>query len=252
MRDVRAGPGYHGTSSFPVRSLEMFSLSKNMFANSDTLEALQIVRSELHPNRQVWGPGNSGGGTKESLSAYSLFPHLASTPQGRGKLKRIFLRPSLDLDLIRHRQETIKTFLRPENFEALVGIRHCLKRISNIRPSLGHLKGIDLPAGARRATIASGVWGTLQTFACFSLRLKDAVSRLLGASGLPVVRKVSFEYRDMRSLCSRPLTNAQVMTGIQCNDIHHVFGLIKGTIDHDQSKEKMRITIASGGRRRPR
>ena len=168
----------------------MFSLKSSMFVNADTLTSLQIVRSELHPNSQVWGPGKCSAG-KESLSVYGLFHILASTPQGKARLKQIFLRPSLDVSLILQRQRAITVLLRPENSEAFASIRQCLRNIHNIRPSIAQLRrGADLPTGSHRARIDGGIWATLQKFAAFALKLRDAASRLAGAAGVIVIVKV--------------------------------------------------------------
>ena len=97
----------------------MFTLFDSMFINEATLSALQIIQSEMHPNSQMRGPEQSGSAAKESLSVYGLFQNLARTPQGKAKLRRLFLRPSIDLELINSRQQAIGFFLRQEHREAV-------------------------------------------------------------------------------------------------------------------------------------
>lgn len=118
-----------------------------MYVSAETMESLQIVQSELHPNSQVWGPDPNGGGSKESLSVYGLFHMLAVTPQGRHALRLIFLRPSLDLRLIEERQRTIAVLMRPENAELVKQTSQVLKRVKNSRSAVSNLKrGIDSPS----------------------------------------------------------------------------------------------------------
>ena len=93
--------------AFRVGSIEMFSLADMMFVNADTLNSLQILQHEFHPNSHMQGPTKSSSGAKESLSVYGLFHQLARTPQGKQKLRQIFLRPSIDIDLIVERHKTI-------------------------------------------------------------------------------------------------------------------------------------------------
>src|SRR4051812_29226214 len=110
----------------------MFSLSDMMFVNADTLSSLRIIQSESHPNSHMQGPNNSGSGSKESLSVFGLFVHLASTPQGKHKLRQMFLRPSVDMAVIGERLKTISFFLRSENQAALQKIRKSLKKVKDI------------------------------------------------------------------------------------------------------------------------
>lgn len=118
-----------------------------MYVSAETMESLQIVQSELHPNSLVWGPDPNGGGSKESLSVYGLFHVLAVTPQGRTTLRLMFLRPSLDLGLIEERQRTITLFMRHENADLVKQASQVLKRVRNARSAVSNLKrGIDSPS----------------------------------------------------------------------------------------------------------
>jgi hypothetical protein len=49
------------------------------FINADTLHSLQILDDESHPNSHNQGPTKSASGSKEGLSVYGLFRHLART-----------------------------------------------------------------------------------------------------------------------------------------------------------------------------
>ena len=125
----------------------MFSLAEIMLVDRETLLSLQILHSEAHPNSHSGEQKNcSNTGTKEGLSVYGLVNSFASTPQGRLRLRQIFLRPTLDMETITERQETIRLFLRPENSEKNNMIAVILRRISNMTKITAHLrKGVDSP-----------------------------------------------------------------------------------------------------------
>lgn len=168
----------------------MFSLSDMMFVNADTLSSLQIIQSERHPNSHMQGPNKSTSGSKESLSVFGLFYHLASTPQGKQKLRQMFLRPSIDLSVINERLKTISVFLRPENQPALQKIRKSLKKMKDIRTVIVHMqKGVNGNSGKATA-IQSGVWGSIRTFSFNSLKILEAMHEMTGEE-TSIVSKVS-------------------------------------------------------------
>lgn len=160
-------------SAFPVRSIEMFTLGARLFINADTLHSLQILQAENHPNAHNQGP--TGSGTKESLSVYGLFHHLARTPQGKQNLRKMFLWPRMDLEIIRERQSTIAVLLRPDNSGPLDTIVKSLKQIKNIRTVVIHLqKGIS-GMGGKGSTVHRGVWASLRHFTYNTLKIAEAV-----------------------------------------------------------------------------
>lgn len=158
----------------------MFSLTDMMFVNADTLSSLQIIQSESHPNSHMQGPNKSTSGSKESLSVFGLFYHLASTPQGKQKLRKMFLRPSIDMSVIQERLQTIGILLLPENRPILQDIQKSLKSIKDIRTVVIHLqKGIS--GGSGKATAAkSGVWNSILLFSFHSLKILDSLRVLVG------------------------------------------------------------------------
>lgn len=167
----------------------MFSLFNSMFVNADTLVSLQILQSEYHPNSHQRGPTSSTSGAKESLSIYGLFQRLASTPQGKLKLRQIFLRPSLDLELIKGRQKTISFFLHPGNVEIVSTLTKSLKKIKNMTSSISLLrKGIDNPG--RKVTVMNNVWASLQRFASHTLQLMEILRGMTGHEKILIIRKV--------------------------------------------------------------
>ncbi|KAJ9389582.1 hypothetical protein DTO063F5_2075 [Paecilomyces variotii] len=144
-----------------VRSIEMFTLKGTMFINIDTLSSLQILQSESHPNAFNQGPGRTSSGSKEGLSIYGLFHHLARTPQGKARLRQLFLRPSIDLDTINSRQRFITVSVRPDNSPALEKMVSALKKIKNLHPVMINLrKGVSV-GGGKVTGFKTTVWATL-------------------------------------------------------------------------------------------
>jgi DNA mismatch repair ATPase MutS len=125
------------------------------FINADTLHSLQILDDESHPNSHNQGPTKSASGSKEGLSVYGLFRHLARTPQGRLLLRRYFLRPSLDLDTINERLDAVQIFCRPENESPLAAIVESLKAVGNMRTMMAKLKK-GVSGGSGKNTGPSG------------------------------------------------------------------------------------------------
>ena len=166
--------------AFRVRTIKMFSLMDMMFVNADTLSSLQIIQSESHPNSHMQGPNKSTSGSKESLSVFGLFYYLASTPQGRQKLRKMFMRPSMDITVIKERLLTIGIFLLPENGPVLQEIQKSLRNVKDIRTVVIHLqKGIS--GGSAKATaVKSGVWGSILSFTYHSLKILEALRGLAG------------------------------------------------------------------------
>lgn len=147
---------------FRISTLEMFSLRETMFLNTDTLESLQIMGIESHPHSHNRGPTQASSGSKEGLSVYGLFHHLARTPQGRLLLRQYFLRPSQNLDIIDERLRTIDVFIRPENDSILRRIVRNLGSVGNMRVMLMNLrKGVGSTAKGKTG-FSKSVWTSIR------------------------------------------------------------------------------------------
>ena len=143
---------------FRIATLEMFSLHGSMFVNGDTLRSLQILDAESHPHSHNRGPTRASSGAKEGLSVYGLFQHLARTSQGRFLLRQQFLQPSLSVDIINERLDTLSVLFRPENESAMQDLIRHLKNISNMRVVLIKLrKGISGSAKGKGG-FSKSVW----------------------------------------------------------------------------------------------
>ncbi|RMZ45157.1 DNA mismatch repair protein Msh5 [Aspergillus flavus] len=177
------------SSYFQVRAVEMLSLQGTMFLSGRTLLALQILESESHPSMVNQGPGRKSSSSKEGLSVYGLFQRFAYSPQGRHRLKQIFLRPSIDTDVIRERHAFISVYLRPDNNDPLSKLTRSLKHIKNLRPVMINLrKGIS--AGSGKITgFKTTVWATLLAFAFYGIDIHEALKETASGNELPLLQK---------------------------------------------------------------
>lgn len=122
------------------------------------------MHSQSHPVSHNQGPSSASPGSKEGLSVYGLFHHLARTPQGKFLLRQYFLRPSLDLEVINERLDTVSVFLRPDNSGVLDSIVKSLGQIKNMKTVVIHLrKGISNGIGKGTSGIKSGVWSSIRS-----------------------------------------------------------------------------------------
>ena len=136
-------------------------INRYRFISEETITSLQIMLSESHPNYHNQGPTTGTTGSKESLSVYGLFHHLARTAQGKATLRQYFLRPSLDISIIEKRLNTISVLLRSENASALESISKNLTNVKNMRQVVIQLtKGIA--SNSNKGGIARGIWATIR------------------------------------------------------------------------------------------
>ncbi|KAI6871989.1 hypothetical protein KC338_g2308 [Hortaea werneckii] len=213
---------------FRITTVEMFSLSGFMFINADTLLSLQITSTESHPNAQNQGPPSKGwsSGAKEGLSVYSLFHHLAKTSQGRALLRQYFVRPSLNINIINERLQTISVLLRPDNAEYLDHIIEHLAKIKNMRIVTVNLrKGVSSGLNKNRG-VNTSVWPSIRNFTFHALRLLHALIELQGAERL-VIRNKIFEKFDKRQLAA-------------------VGTMISEVVDFDNSKDQQHTVVLPG------
>lgn len=162
---------------FQVTALDTFSLADAVYITQETVLALQIVQSEQHPNSQISGGLQSASGSKESLSIYGLFHHLAGTPQGRSSLRRLFLRPTQNMQIITDRHDFIALFVKPEHSEHMKQAAKALRKVGNVRRVLSQLhKGAESPS--TRQSDSRGAWSTLRRFVTYVLKLREVIATL--------------------------------------------------------------------------
>lgn len=136
------------------------------FINADTLHSLQIIGSESHPHSHNQGPTKATSGSKEGLSVYGLFHHLARTPQGKYLLRQYFLRPSLNLEVIDERLDTITAFLRPENADTMANLVKDLQQVRNMRTIMINLRKGVSGGGGKSNGFSKNVWVGLRQVCC--------------------------------------------------------------------------------------
>lgn len=211
--------------AFRIRIIEMFNLSDIMFVNADTLASLQILQSENHPNSHMQGPNKATSGAKEGLSLYGLFCHLACTPQGKQKLRQLFLRPSTDLAIIEERLNTISVMLRPENTPALEKISKCLRKVKDIRTVVIHMqKGIS--DVGKRKSVGRGVWANVQSFTVQILKILGGVHEMNGGSALVMTNKLLTDIHPLR--------------------IREIGQMVTDIVDFERSVEQHRTAVLQG------
>ena len=179
-----------------------YLLRSARFLNADTLASLQVIQSESHPHIHNKGPTNVTSGSKEGMSVYGLFHHLAHTPQGKALLRTWFLRPSLDLNTINERLDTASVFLRPDNQNCMEEISKSLAQIKNMKTVLIHLrKGISNGVG-KSGGIKNGVWSSLRSFAFHTMGIRKSMLEAIGAERLMIRHKVLevFEVNQLANL----------------------------------------------------
>ncbi|KXL49566.1 MAG: hypothetical protein FE78DRAFT_139733 [Acidomyces sp. 'richmondensis'] len=219
-------PGDQASATmFRVTSVKMFSLRGSMFINADTLASLQITSTESHPNL---GPPNKGwtSGSKEGLSIYGLFHQQAKTAQGRALLRQYFLRPSLNINVINERLETIGVLLRPNNTACLHALVECLSKVKNMRLAMVNLhKGISSGLNKDRS-VSTSVWPSIRNFVFYALRIVDTFAELQGADSLSIRFKI-IEKFDRKRLAA-------------------VGKLINDVVDFESSKDQHRTVVQPG------
>ncbi|PWY83058.1 DNA mismatch repair protein Msh5 [Aspergillus sclerotioniger CBS 115572] len=202
-----------------VSSVEIFSLKGTMFVNGRTLLSLQIMESESHPSMVNQGPGRKSSSSKEGLSVYGLFQRFSYTPQGRNRLKQMFLRPSVESGVIHERHSFIGVYLRADNYNPLDKMVKGLKHIKNLHYVMINLrKGISTGSG-KIMGFKTTVWATLLAFAFYGIDIHDALRETAGGTLLALHSKAlrAFEAAQLYKVdidCSEEQGRAVVKPGI--------------------------------------
>jgi len=141
------------------------------YISANSLYALQILQSESHPNVHNQGPTKGSSGSKEGLSVYGLFHHLANTPQGKYLLRQQFLRPNVDIDVINQRLDTLSTLLSPTNASPFSEITKGLASIVNVRVLMIKMRAGVAGGSSKAAGLARNIWLGLQKVErCYMLK----------------------------------------------------------------------------------
>lgn len=209
--------------AYRIVHLEMFTFKNTMHINADTLSSLQIITPESHPNAFNQGPGTTG--SKESLSVFGLFQPYAKTPQGKMKLRELFLRPSVDPETIQLRLDFVSVFARPDNRPVGEQLSKSLSKIKNLRNVMTMLhKGVE--GGNKQRTFKSGVWSSLLEFCYYAIDVVDGLYEVTGAEHLP--------------LCARAL---EVLDRFQ---LRRIGKMVHDVVDLELSEEQHRTVVRRG------
>ena len=192
----------------------------------DTILSLQIMQSESHPSSHNQGPTKASSGSKEGLSLYGLFHHLAKSPQGRIALRRLFLRPILDIQQMNARLDAVTVLSRPENATVLSNLRKDMGSIKNVRSLVIILRRGATGGSGQPGKIASRVWSGLQKFAHHAIQIAESLSQVVGFESLRITQSFAEKF------CAE--------------DLIEVGRRITQIIDFDISNEQLRTVVRQG------
>ncbi|KAK4224619.1 muts domain V-domain-containing protein, partial [Podospora fimiseda] len=185
-------PGDEDDTSFRVKEIVMNSSADTMLISADSLMSLQITHSELHPNPHMQCPRGSEPTASKSLSVIGLIQSLASTAQGKRRLRQILLRPSTSINLIQERQIAIGILLRSKNAETANSMRKTLRKLKDTKALLLHVKkGVDRVRGELSIRIRD--WEALLRFVMVTVNIGQAVDMLEGAQQVAVFTRIREE-----------------------------------------------------------
>lgn len=210
--DCFAEPG----ASFQIRELAMNTPMSVLQISADAMVSLQIIRSELRPDYQVSNPSESK--TKQVLSLYGLLQALASTAEGKARLRQMTFLPTTDMSLIHERQRTIELMLHPGNKDTMVDVRAFLKKIGNIKTPLTHIRKIvDRIRG--QLSIRIEVYKKVLQFTMICTRLKEALLPFSHGSGPEIFSRVSLAHqnRPQYILTTNPVRFTTPLTPTDCS-----------------------------------
>ncbi|XP_019747619.1 mutS protein homolog 5 isoform X2 [Hippocampus comes] len=189
----------------PILHFNAYTLKGVVYIDRDAYSVLQIFKSELHPSVYKLHSGE-----KEGFSLYGIL-NCCSCRFGSKLLRRWFLRPTVDLAVLRRRQEVIRFFTSPRNSDFLNTLRASLRNIRNIptllrRMSLSHTKVTD--------------WQSLYKTVCNAVCIRDTVCHL--PQSIQLFRDISEGLGD---------------------DLQHIASLISRVVDFETSVVENRFTI---------
>lgn len=217
-----------------ISRIETLALDQCLYINQDTRSALGIFNDESHSTFH-------SSQVQEGLSLFGEYlflwkwtearqnqklidlSHLAAifdqtrTPISRSLLRRWFLFPSLDLDVIKGRHSAIECFLSVSNSEVIKDLGKALKGMKNIPKLVSIFK--------RGTASAKDFQSMLQN--CFKcLLIREGVRSLEGVRNVEVFRKVlqTFDREAFQTILEQ----------------------IEMVVDFDESYIERRVAVKSG------
>ncbi|XP_054159273.1 mutS protein homolog 5-like [Oppia nitens] len=120
-------------SMVEISSISRLYLQQLVAINRNAYESLQIFRQEWHPSA-----AKQGFNAKEGLSLYGLF-NCCVSKVGAAYLRKIFLLPTQDVDIILDRLNAIEFFATPNNMGLKNNVLHYLKHIKSVTTPFNRL-----------------------------------------------------------------------------------------------------------------
>ncbi|KAJ3248643.1 MutS protein msh5 [Chytriomyces hyalinus] len=192
---------------FNVASIEAFHLNSHMILNQDCYTSLNIFRNEKHPN--MFSSDN-----KDGLSLFGLL-NLTHSVQGKALLHQWFMRPSLQISIIRARQMAVSELMARKNKNVVDTLRDAVACISNIPRICMKLK--------KKLTVQE--WEALLKCSFYCLKIRAASDQLTSAAA-PIFEKIR-EFFDASLL-------------------KEVGGCINTVIDFELSSSETAVTVKHG------
>lgn len=138
----------------------------------------------------------------------------------------MFLRPSLDPEVINSRLDFVSVFVRPDNHPVARKLSKSLSKIKNMRNVMTMLhKGVDGGSG-RFSRFKSGVWSSLLEFCYHTIDIVEGLREVLGVEDLPV--------------CARA---AQVLDRFH---LQRIGRMVHDVVDLEASTEQHRTVVKHG------
>ncbi|KAJ3240399.1 MutS protein msh5 [Chytriomyces hyalinus] len=194
-------------TDFNVASIEAFHLNSHMILNQDCYASLNIFRNEKHPN--MFSSDN-----KDGLSLFGLL-NLTHSVQGKALLHQWFMRPSLQLSVIRGRQMAVSELMARKNKNVVDTLRDAVACISNIPRICMKLK--------KKLTVQE--WEALLKCSFYCLKIRAASDQMTSATA-PIFEKIR-EFFDASLL-------------------KEVGGCINTVIDFELSSSETAVTVKHG------
>ncbi|GAA5852579.1 hypothetical protein JCM3766R1_005370 [Sporobolomyces carnicolor] len=173
LKRIKASQGDLQPDRFTVSGLKLMQMNKVMQINADALTSLQIFQEEAHASMHA-------ARGKEGLSIFGIV-NLTRSPLGSVLMRQWLIRPSLEINVIEERHETVAHLLRPENVAAADAIRSHLKSVKNANKAL-----LALLSGRGKLR----EWSNLYAMLCFSIMIRDAALTLAPSRRLGVVERL--------------------------------------------------------------
>lgn len=118
----------------PIDKLNNINLDYFVRMDQHAFEALEIFQSEWHPS-----VSKKGIYKKEGLSLYGIFNSCASKV-GSYQLKKLFLQPVTDYDVLQERLNTIEFLINPASVSVKETFVEYLKNIKDLTPIMNRFK----------------------------------------------------------------------------------------------------------------